>query len=441
CPRCGPPLHPSYFFRVTLPDSVLVVDGPPLSPRRRAELLAWMPRVDVGGLAPGWYTSFVDTLGATPEVVYFALAGSAVYGFALELEQLADTVLRPLVHQAGLVPTLMPAPGRNDSLLSITLLEPKGRRVVQLSAEPRPPTYSASIPASRFLGNWTLHLALDPVTAPPHLVGGLPPSRTLPLALLALVTAVLVCATVLLAWRAQELARLRTDFVASVSHELRTPLAQIQLFAESLALGRMHARRDVREAGRVILGEARRLLQLVENVVLFGQRARRLAPGPPYPVLALGPMVRETIESFGPVAAAADATVRIVRLDDVVAPAERSAIRQVLLNLLDNAAKYGRRGQTISVGLALAGGSARLWVEDEGPGIPPAERAAVWQPFVRLARDQESSTAGYGIGLAIVRELVELHGGTARIEAAPGGGACVVVELPNAEPEEQPCAS
>jgi signal transduction histidine kinase len=441
CASCGPPLDPTYFFRVTLLDSALALDGPPLPPRRRTELLARMWELDATRLPPRRYTSFVDTLGAAPEVVYLMLRDKEIYGFAVGLVQVADTVLRPLLGEIGLVPTVMLAPGRNDSLLSITLLEPKGHRVLDLSAERRPPTYSATIPASRFLGNWRLHLALDPATAPPYLIGGLPPSRTLPLALLALVTAVLVCATVLVAWRAQELARLRTDFVASVSHELRTPLAQVQLFAESLALGRMHARRDVRDAGRVILGEARRLLQLVENVVLFGRRGRRLVPGPPYPSLALAPLIRETVESFAPVAAAADARVRTVRLDDVVAPAERSALRQVLLNLLDNAVKYGRRGQTISVGLALAGGSARLWVEDEGPGIPPAERAAVWEPFVRLARDLESSTAGSGIGLAIVRELVELHGGAARIESAPGGGACVVVELPNAEPEEQPCAS
>jgi signal transduction histidine kinase len=442
CAPCGPPVDPAYYFRVTLPDSTVVLDGPPLSPRRRAELFTRMRRLDLAGLPPGWYTSFVDTLGAAPDVVYLALRpGAGVYGFVVGLEEIADTVLRPLVRQVGLVPTLTPAPGRNDSLLSITLLEPNGRRVVELSAERRPPTYSASIPASRFLGNWTLHLALDPVTAPRYLVGGLPPSRTLPLTLLALVTCALVCATMVAAWRAQELARLRTDFVASVSHELRTPLAQIQLFAESLELGRMRSRRDVRDAGRVILGESRRLLQLVENVVLVGRRGRRPALARPPSPLLLAPLIRETVESFAPVAAAADATVRMVRLDDVVAPAEPSALRQVLLNLLDNAAKYGPRGQTISVGLALAGGSARLWVEDEGPGIPSDEREMVWEPFVQLPRDLESSSAGSGIGLAIVRELVELHGGAARIETAPSGGACVVVELPNAEPQEQPCAS
>jgi signal transduction histidine kinase len=107
-------------------------------------------------------------------------------------------------------------------------------------------------------------------------------------------------------------------------------------------------------------------------------------------------------------------------------------MRQVLLNLLDNAVKYGPRGQTVSLGLALTDGRARLWVEDEGPGIPPSDRARVWRPFVRLARDVDRQTAGSGIGLSLVREIVIRHRGTARFESSPAGGTRVVVELPGA---------
>jgi signal transduction histidine kinase len=445
CGSCGPPLDPAFAFRLTLRDSVLSLDGGLLPPQRRAELVARIPPLDGPQLPPRWYTSFVDTLGPAPQVVYLTLrpdrdGGGSVYGFAVALDQVADTVLRPIVRRVGLLPMIMRAPGRNDSLLSVSLLEPRGSRVLELSPRRQPGTYSASIPASRFLGNWTLHVALDPTTAPTYLIGGLPPSRTLPLALLALVTAALVITTVLAARRSQELARLRTDFVAGVSHELRTPIAQIQLFGESLALGRMRSRRDVRDAGRVIVGESRRLLQLVENVILFSRRTP-MVPAPPYPAVPLDALVRETVERFAPLAAAVEATVRTVRLDPAVVAADPNAVRQIMLNLLDNAAKYGPRGQTISVGLAVLGDTARLWVEDEGPGIPAADRRRVWEPFVRLPRDVESSTAGSGIGLAIVRALVAQLGGAAGIEAAPGGGTCVVVELANAHPEEQPCAS
>jgi len=451
CAACGPALRPTYFFRLILADSALTLDGPPLPPGRRDRLIARLSRPDPPAGPPPWYTSVVDTLAPRPEVIYLSVrrdgAGTplAVYGFAVGLEEVGRTVLRPLLDRVGLVPLALPGTMPNDSVLSVTILEPRGHRVVELSPRRLPDTYSANIPASRFLGNWTLHVALDPVSAPPFLIGGLPPARTLPLALMVLVTGALVFATALAAWRAIELARLRADFLASVSHELRTPLAQILLFGDSLALGRMRSRQDVRGAGRVIVGETRRLLQLVENVLLLG-RGSRLALLPPFAPLPLAPLVREVVESFAPLAAGSAARVRTVRLDDITVPAQRDAVRQVLLNLLDNAAKYGPRGQTISIGLALMDHHARLWVEDEGPGIPPAERDRVWQPFVRLPRDVDSHAAGSGIGLALVRDLVELHGGAVHIDAAPAGGACVVIELPGAVAAgeemarmEQPC--
>ena len=136
----------------------------------------------------------------------------------------------------------------------------------------------------------------------------------------------------------------------------------------------------------------------------------------------------------------------LVRLDDVAAPVDDAAMRQVLLNLLDNAVKYGPRGQTVSLGLALAEkradgrsvGQARLWVEDEGPGIPPGDRARVWRPFVRLARDIERQAAGSGIGLSVVREIVTRHGGTATIESTPAGGTRVVIEMMGARSSDRP---
>ena len=106
-------------------------------------------------------------------------------------------------------------------------------------------------------------------------------------------------------------------------------------------------------------------------------------------------------------------------------------MRQILLNLLDNAVKYGPIGQEVRVTLERSGDRklARIIVEDQGPGIPKASRAKVWEPFYRLDRDASSAVAGSGIGLSVVRELATKLGGSARIEES-GQGARVVVELP-----------
>jgi signal transduction histidine kinase len=103
--------------------------------------------------------------------------------------------------------------------------------------------------------------------------------------------------------------------------------------------------------------------------------------------------------------------------------------------------KYGPAGQTITVRTAAVteagtwdGGRVRFWVEDEGPGIPATDRDRVWEPYVRLNRRAESATGGSGIGLSVVRELVTMHGGRTWAEAAEGGGARLIVELPRILP-------
>jgi signal transduction histidine kinase len=104
----------------------------------------------------------------------------------------------------------------------------------------------------------------------------------------------------------------------------------------------------------------------------------------------------------------------------------------VLINLLDNAVKYGPTGQTITVALEREQGGtwARLWVEDEGPGIPIGERARIWEPFHRLERDSNSAIAGSGIGLALVRTLTAAHAGRVTVEDGLAGGSRFVVEIP-----------
>ena len=227
--------------------------------------------------------------------------------------------------------------------------------------------------------------------------------------------------------REQDLVRLRADFTSSVSHELRTPLTQILLFAETLELGRAGGEDARREAIDIIVQEARRLAHLVENVLHFS-RAERQMISVRKEMVAMAPLVREITERFVPLAGNAALRIRTELDEHLLAPVDPECLHQILINLLDNAVKYG--GGTVIVRTLLHDGRTRIEVEDGGLGVPAADRERIWKPFIRLRRSD--GVPGSGIGLAVVRQLVAAHGGSTRIEDVPAGGVRFVIELPGA---------
>lgn len=279
-----------------------------------------------------------------------------------------------------------------------------------------------------------LELAIGPERSAAALLdfGADPVAERLTVIVLMLMISALLVMALLQVRRETKLTRLRADFVSSVSHELRTPLAQIRMFTETLLLGRVRSDVERRRSLEIIDQEARRLAYLVENVLLFskteGGRQPRILPEP----TQFAEEVRHAVESFTLLSRNREVEVRTELQENITVEIDRMALRQILINLVDNALKYGPAGQRITVGAALFDDVARLWVDDEGDGIPAAERARVFDSFYRLPRDLESRVTGSGIGLAVVRELARLHGGDAWAEAAPGRGARIVVQFPDA---------
>jgi signal transduction histidine kinase len=417
-------------------------------------------RAAVTGLAPALRPSAHDTVrirtvdvdGGRQVIVYHLHAeGGRVraHGFALDARGAAASVLGEVVRGPPLLPVLRGG-FTNQNAMAVAVTDEAGVVVFRSPALPAVPTGrdgawmdarvgsispQAAPPGAvveemgGLLAGLTATVSIRPAVAAERVSGDEPQSRLpLLLAVFGLTLALFGVAVVQLR-RQQELVRLRDDFVSGVSHELRTPLAQIRLFADLLETGRLHDPAQRARSVRIINEESRRLTFLVENVLQFSRSQRdanRLSPRP----VDAGALVHEIVDSFGPLARDAEFVTRVET--GVVARIDRDAFRQVLLNLLDNAAKYGPRRQTVQVGMAVVGFAVRVWVADQGPGVPAEDRLRVWQPYRRLERDAEGATGGSGIGLAVVRDLVELHGGRAWVEDAPGGGARFVVELPGA---------
>ena len=354
-----------------------------------------------------------------------------LYGFATDPTPFLTPVFENIRGAQGGATALLPESLIHglpaDSILAISVTTLFGAEVYKSGwAAPR---YSAVDTIEPGFGRLIMRTSLRPDFAGALVVGGLPRSRVPALIGLFVIAAGLLSLALLQLRRQQQLARLRTEFVSGVSHELRTPLAQIRWFAELLHMGKLRTEEERARSAGIIDQEARRLTYLVENVLNFSRTEKgtnRISPSP----VDLDHEILDALELFAPLARARQMSVNDDLSANAVVILDRDALRQILLNLLDNAVKYGPPGQTITVGSEIAVDRARIWVEDQGPGIPHEDRRRVWDPYVRLNREAESATGGSGIGLSVVRELVELHGGRTRAEGTPGGGARIVIELP-----------
>lgn len=247
--------------------------------------------------------------------------------------------------------------------------------------------------------------------------------------------ALLALAVLLVVWRSAYLRReaervqLRATFVASISHELRTPLTQIRMYAEMLRLGLLGAPEDRERAVAVIEKESSRLGMLVERSLTFMRAGQSLPPDAPVTAIDVGEALRRATDAIAAVAAERAVTIDVAGAPDLRVRIPADDLHQVLLNLLDNAIKYGPAGRPVRMRAERQREQVRITVQDEGPGIAAGERERIWQPFVRgeAARD---GIAGSGIGLVVVRDLITRAGG--RTSVLDGQGATFVIELPAA---------
>ncbi len=380
----------------------------------RYTVSAWKgePRFLVATLMP---TAWGDTLVYAAEYAHDAV--DSLLGAVLD-----DPALLPMGAESR-----TPPPGYNREVLSLEVATPDGHSLLSWAVPATWPTPPTRLPVS--YGGLVIQAAIVPAMLNRLVIGGLPADRTpMLLGLLALAAGLTVVAAVQLR-REVRFARARADFVANVSHELRTPLTQIRLMLDTLRLPARQAAPPRPADLGMIDREVLRLQHLVDRVLRFRQEevTRPSAARVPTPVAA---EVATVVEEFRPLAAGRGVMIALDLANEATVALEPGALRQVLLNLLDNAVKYGPRDATIRVGVETGDTELRLVVDDEGPGVAMAERDRIFVSYERGAIARERAVGGSGIGLTVVCTLAERHGGSVRVTDAPGGGARFVVTLP-----------
>jgi len=226
------------------------------------------------------------------------------------------------------------------------------------------------------------------------------------------------------------LARQQSDFVSAVSHEFRTPLTSMRHLTELLVSRGVTSEERKAQYYELLAHETERLHRMVESLLSFGRievgaYAWRLEPAD------VAQLAREIVEEFRQQAPAASREIRC-DIEEGLPPikADREALSRALWNLLDNAAKYSQPATPIGVFARRDADSLLLGVVDQGSGIPSGERATIFQKFVRGADAKRAGIRGVGIGLALVKRIVEAHGGSVQLETEPGRGSTFTLVFP-----------
>ncbi len=230
--------------------------------------------------------------------------------------------------------------------------------------------------------------------------------------------------------REMALARLKSDFVANVSHELRTPLALIRLYAETLEMGRLTNPEKPQEYYRIIREESERLSALINNILDFS----RIEAGRKeydFHETNLAELVRSTLDAYRyQIEQNGFAFQASIAEDLPPVHVDREAIARSLLNLVNNAVKYSSNEKFLGVNLYRTNGAVKIEVIDHGIGIPPGEQSKIFEKFYRAGDPLVHNTKGSGLGLSLVRHIVQAHGGEVSVESAPGKGSKFTIALP-----------
>jgi signal transduction histidine kinase len=230
--------------------------------------------------------------------------------------------------------------------------------------------------------------------------------------------------------REVRVAELKSNFVASVSHDLKTPLALIQLFAETLELGRVRTPERAQEYYRIINGESKKLTRLIENILDFSRMEAGLRPYRMEPA-DLSESVNKVLTRMETQFSQGNFTVAPkIEADLPRIMADEGAAEQAIENLLANAMKYSGDAKHIEIAARRVNGHIVVSVTDHGIGISRREQGRIFRKFYRVQRELGGGPQGTGLGLAIVDHTMRGHGGFVRVESEPDQGSTFSLHFP-----------
>jgi signal transduction histidine kinase len=230
--------------------------------------------------------------------------------------------------------------------------------------------------------------------------------------------------------KSEEVSRLKTEFISSVSHELRTPMTSLQTISQLLQSGKVEDASRRERLLELMAGECGRLGRFLHNVLDFG-RIEQNAKHYEFRETDLKPLVVEVAEIVRSAASGDDLDLEVETPEGPVrVEADADSVRQALLNLADNAVKYSEGRKRVTVRLADAVDGAVISVSDRGIGIPAGDLENVFEAFFRSPAAVRHDPKGVGLGLKIVKHIMDAHGGTVRIASEPERGTVVTLKFP-----------
>jgi len=238
--------------------------------------------------------------------------------------------------------------------------------------------------------------------------------------------------------RAMRFSQMKADFVSNVSHELRTPLASIRVFGEFLKLGRVNDEVKVKEYGAYIETESRRLTQLINNILDFS----KIESGQKTYQFERTDIIRTVADAISLANLRLEAQGFTINFNPPVTPLPEvlldcEAFCQAVMNLLDNAMKYSGPVKQLGVNIGTEPGYVTVSVSDNGIGIAKDELDKIFDKFYRVSTGLVHDVKGSGLGLSIVKHVMDAHGGTVTIESWPNVGSTFTLHLPCAAQLQQ----